>query len=97
MDHYQEDITLEKIASIASMSVNAFCRYFKKRTNRTLIQFLTEIRISHACRIMINQKKKISDISLMCGFNSVTLFNRQFKSIMNMSPREYRLKHNPDY
>jgi AraC-like DNA-binding protein len=96
MDHYQENISLEKIASIAHMSVNAFCRYFKKRTNRTLIQFLTEIKISHACRIMITQRKKISEVSLMCGFNSVSLFNRQFKKIMKISPKEYKLIHNPD-
>ena len=96
MDHYQEHISLNEVASIANMSPNAFCRYFKKRTNRSLIQFLTEIRISQACKIMINQKKKISDISLMCGFRNVSLFNHQFRLIMKMSPMEYIQIHNPE-
>lgn len=93
IDHYQENISLSKVASIANMSPNAFCRYFKKRTGRSFIQFLNEIRISHACKIMIRDQKKISEISLNCGFKSVTLFNRQFKQIMNMTPIKYRNLH----
>jgi AraC-like DNA-binding protein len=93
MDHFQENISLEKVASIANMSPNAFCRYFKKRTNRTLVQLLNEIRISHACKMIMHQKRKISEISVSCGFKSVTLFNRQFKQIMKMNPRKYRNLH----
>jgi len=93
MDHYNENISLTKVASIANMSPNAFCRYFKKRTNRSFIQFLNEIRISHACKIIIHDKKKISEISMSCGFKSLTLFNRQFKQIMKMTPIKYRNLH----
>jgi AraC-like DNA-binding protein len=93
MDHYQENITLGQVAAIANMSPNAFCRYFKKRTNKSLIQFLNEIRISYACKLMIHDKKKISEISMSCGFKSLTLFNRQFRQIMKMNPRKYRNLH----
>jgi AraC-like DNA-binding protein len=93
MDHYQENISLSKVADVANMSPNAFCRYFKKRTNRTLIQFLDEIRIGQACKILIDEKVNISDVSLMSGFNSLTLFNRKFKYLMHMNPREYRNQH----
>jgi transcriptional regulator GlxA family with amidase domain len=93
MDHFQEIITLQKVAAIANMSPNAFCRYFKKRTNKSLIQFLNEIRISYACKLMVHEKKKISEISMSCGFKSATLFNRQFRQIMNMNPRKYRNLH----
>ena len=53
MEHYQESITLDEIAEKANMSKNAFCRYFKKRTNKTFFQFLIEIRIENACKLLL--------------------------------------------
>jgi AraC-like DNA-binding protein len=93
VEHFSENISLEKVSDIAHMSPTAFCRYFKKCTNRTFIEFLNEIRISYSCKIIMNGEMKISEISLICGFQSLTLFNRQFRKIMKMSPMEYRNLH----
>jgi AraC-like DNA-binding protein len=91
MEHFDESIPLETISEVASMTKNAFCKYFKKRTNKTYIQFLTELRIEHACKLL--QQKRDSSISLIAyesGFGNLSNFNRQFKMIKKMSPSQYR-------
>ena len=91
MEHFDESIPLETISEVASMTKNAFCKYFKKRTNKTYIQFLTELRIENACKLL--QQKRDSSISLIAyesGFGNLSNFNRQFKMIKKMSPSQYR-------
>jgi AraC-like DNA-binding protein len=91
MDHFQESISLEEISEEANMSKNAFCRYFKKRTNKTFFQFLIEIRIEHACKLLYkNQEFSISVISELCGFQNIANFNRKFKELKKMTPSDYR-------
>lgn len=92
MENYMEPITLEKISEIANMSKNAFCRYFKKRTNKTFFQFLIEIRIENACKLIFNKPDySISTISELCGFHNTANFNRKFKQIKGVTPSHYRL------
>ena len=91
MEHFDEAISLERISEVASMTKNAFCKYFKKRTNKTYIQFLTELRVEHACKLL--QQRTDTSISLIAyesGFGNLSNFNRQFKMIKKMSPSEYR-------
>lgn len=91
MEQYGEPISLEEISSVANMSRNAFCRYFKKRTNKTFFQFLIEIRIENACKLIINKPElSISLISEECGFNNIANFNRKFKELKGCSPTQYR-------
>ena len=91
MDHFQEPISLEEISEEANMSKNAFCRYFKKRTNKTFFRFLIEIRIEHACKLLYkNRKLSISVISELCGFQNIANFNRKFKELKKMTPSDYR-------
>ena len=91
MDHFQESISLDEISEKANMSKNAFCRYFKKRTNKTFFQFLIEIRIEHACKLLYkNQELSISVISELCGFQNIANFNRKFKELKKMTPSDYR-------
>jgi len=91
IEFYHQNITLEEVAKKANMSKNAFCRYFKKRTNKTFFQFLIEIRIENACKLL-NHKKDLSiaSISELCGFQDIANFNRKFKELKKISPSHYR-------
>ncbi len=90
MQNYNRDITLEEVAAIAFMTPQAFCRYFKKHTGLTFVSFLNEIRINEACKKLINGSyESVSSVAYDCGFNSITNFNRVFKSTIHKSPREY--------
>lgn len=91
MSNYQEAISLEEVAHRANMSKNAFCRYFKKRTNKTFFQFLIEIRIENAGKMLFNDKEMpIALVSELCGFQNISNFNRKFKEIKGVTPKAYR-------
>ncbi|MCF7561254.1 AraC family transcriptional regulator [Sabulilitoribacter multivorans] len=91
MNHFEKDISLQTIADVANMTKNAFCKYFKKRTNKTYFQFLNELRIENACKLLIkNQDLSIAYIAEQSGFNNISNFNRQFKFIKKHSPSKYR-------
>lgn len=95
LKNFQNEITLLDVAQIANMSSAAFCRYFKERTNKTLITFLNEIRVGHACKLLIeNRNMNISEICFDCGFNNLTNFNIQFRKIKNMNPLAFRETYN---
>ena len=88
--NFIEKITLEEIASVACLSVNSFCRYFKYQTNKTYSQFLNEIRIGHACKLLVENKLSVSEICHESGFNNFSNFNRYFKLQTGQSPLEYK-------
>lgn len=91
MDHFNEHISLKEISEKANMSKNAFCRYFKKRTNKTFFQFLIEIRIENACKLLYKEKElSVALISELCGFQNIANFNRKFKELKKMTPTDYR-------
>jgi AraC-like DNA-binding protein len=95
MQHYDKEITLEEVAAQAYMTPQAFCRYFKKHTRYTFISFLNEIRINEACKKLTDgDYDNISTIAYNCGFNSISNFNRVFKSIIGKSPSEYVSEYN---
>ncbi|GAB3257281.1 AraC family transcriptional regulator [Larkinella harenae] len=90
LDHYAENITLNRIADVANITPHAFCKYFKKHTRKTYNTFLNEIRINEACKRIINSNYDgISTIAYSTGFNSATNFNRVFRKTTGMSPRDY--------
>ncbi len=93
MQHFQKEIKLEDIASLAHMSQSAFSRYFKKRTRKTFSTFLTEIRIEHACKLLQQDKLNVSEISYESGFNNLSNFNRQFKTLKKTTPLNYRSRY----
>lgn len=90
LSHYNRKILIEEVAAIANMSVSNFCKYFKNRTQKTYIQFLTDIRISFACHLLIENKKSIQHIATECGFHNISNFNRSFKLLKNQNPLDYR-------
>ncbi len=91
--NYHNEITLENAATIANLSPPAFSRYFKKSANKTFIQFLNEIRVAHACRLLIEEDLPISSIGYTCGYSNVSYFIKQFKTITGFTPLSYRKKY----
>lgn len=94
LNHFREKITLEEIASEAAMTPQAFCRYFKKRTRKTYIEFLNEIRIEEACSLLKNNSEmSITEISERSGFSNISNFHRKFKQQKGMRPLQYQKHH----
>lgn len=92
--HFTQVIRLGDVAREASLSESAFCIYFKKRTKKTFSTFLKEIRIGYACKLLSDSgERNIAQICFDSGFNNVANFNRQFREVTGMSPREYRMKY----
>ena len=92
MNEFAREISIEEVAEIANLTRTSFCRYFKKRTRKTYIDFLLQVRISHACNLLLKHDLTIAEISELCGFNNISNFNRQFKKIKALSPTEFRRK-----
>lgn len=91
MVNFQKDISLGTISSVGAMTKNAFCKYFKKRTNKTYFQFLNELRIEHASKLLIEEKDaSIADIAYQSGFKNISNFNRQFKTIKKANPSRFK-------
>ncbi|MFC6101396.1 AraC family transcriptional regulator [Olivibacter domesticus] len=89
-DHFSQQIKLEDVADIVHMSRHAFCRFFKNRTQRTFMEFVTEVRISHACKLIAEGEKQITCLAYECGFNSLSNFNKLFKEVKGQTPSDYR-------
>ncbi len=95
MENYAENIKLQQIADVAFLTPEAFCRYFKKHTRKTYIDFLNEIRINEACKkIFAGDFDSIASIAYDTGFKSAVSFNRVFKQITGKSPLQYRSEFN---
>ncbi|KPH63751.1 AraC family transcriptional regulator [Pseudoalteromonas porphyrae] len=88
--HYTETLCAEQLAIMAHMSTNHFHRFFKKRMERTLTEFINQLRIGHACKELINTNRSITAISDQCGFKNISNFNRRFLMLKGATPSEYR-------
>ena len=90
MQNFQGKVSLEEAAQISNLSVSAFSRYFKSRVNKPFSDFLTEVRIAHACKLLHESDLNISEISYECGFFTLSNFNKLFRERMRKTPMEYR-------
>jgi AraC-like DNA-binding protein len=90
ISQFQKNIGLQEVASLANMSVPAFCNYFRKCTQKTYINFLNEVRIGYACRLLLNTNYSINDICFESGFQSPQNFNKQFYKLKRVTPSGYR-------
>jgi AraC-like DNA-binding protein len=90
MANFKNDIKLEDVASEANMSPTSFCRYFKNRTNKTVMQFINEIRIGYAHKMLVETQYNVEQICYECGFKNVSNFYEQFQKITGKSPLKYR-------
>jgi AraC-like DNA-binding protein len=89
--NFHKKIQIENVAEIANMSTYAFCKYFKKSTLKTFMSFLSELRICHAKKLLIQKEElAISDVCFDSGFENLSNFNRKFKEMTSMTPKEYR-------
>lgn len=90
IESFTNPISLKEIAELAGMSAPAFCSYFKKSTKKTYFDFLNEVRIGHACKLLIDTDLTILEICYQSGFNTLANFNKQFLRIKQMTPSRYR-------
>lgn len=88
--NFKNQITLDEIASEVSMTVPAFCRYFKKVTGKTFTKLVNEYRVVHATKLLQESQSSITDICYECGFNNFSHFNKLFKEITGKSASKYR-------
>ena len=89
-DNFKNQISLEEVAGLATMTVPSFCRYFKKITNKTFTQFVNEYRITHSLKLLAEQPMSITEICFESGFNNFSYFNKTFKEHTKQSPSQYR-------
>lgn len=92
MKHYKNEIYIEEIASKLNMSVGSFSRYFKHHTRKTFSNYVTEIRISQACQMLIEDRHSVSEIGYMVGFENQSNFYRHFKKYTALTPKEYKAR-----
>ncbi|MBD0777543.1 helix-turn-helix transcriptional regulator [Maribacter sp. ANRC-HE7] len=90
--NFKNQIPLEEVADAVSMTVPAFCRYFKKVTGKTFTKLVNEYRVVHATKLLQESQSSITDICYECGFNSFSHFNKMFKEITGKSASKYRSK-----
>lgn len=90
VENFRKHVSLDKAASIANMTPNAFCKYFKKVTRKTFMETIIEYRLNYAIQQLVQTDKPISEISFESGFGDVSHFYKMFKAKMNLSPLNYR-------
>ena len=91
--NFTKQILLSDVAAIAQMNPTAFSRYFKRIHRKTFSRYIIEIRIGYACKLLIENKVKVSSACYESGFNNISNFNKQFRYIMDMSPSQYIKQH----
>jgi AraC-like DNA-binding protein len=89
IQNFRKPIELSQIADLTNLSNAAFCRYFKIRTRKSYFQYLTEVRIGYACRLLSENETDIGQIAFESGYNNLSNFNKQFKKLMQITPTEY--------
>lgn len=88
--NFREDVVLDDIASKLGFNTSALCRHYKRRVQKSIIESLQEIRIGFACKLLINSALSISQIAFECGYKNIANFNRQFRTLMKLTPTEYK-------
>jgi AraC-like DNA-binding protein len=89
--HFNRHISLEEMAARCNLTPQSFCRFFKKRTQKTFVDFLNEFRISHARKLLAeNEDMSISEIAYICGFNNISYFIKAFKAATGITPRQHK-------
>ena len=90
MNHFQSQISLEEVADEVNMNKSSFCRYFKKAAEKNFSNYLNEIRIGYACKLLqADTNRKIAEICYESGFNNLSNFNQKFKQQTGLTPSAY--------
>jgi AraC-like DNA-binding protein len=88
--NYKRDIVLSEIAAIVNMTPTSFCRMFKLKTKKNFVEYLNEIRISNACKLLIETDKSMSEIAYECGYKTASNFNKLFKKFKGITPTDFK-------
>ena len=86
----EQELRLSEVAQLVHLSEGAFSRFFRTHTGKTFPEFVNELRIGRACRLLTESEKNITEVAFECGFTNLSNFNRQFLRFKAVSPREYR-------
>ena len=89
LKNFMKKIELKEVAAITRLIPNSFCRYFKTRTGKTYNQFLLEIRIGYACKLLLDNTQSVKQVCFESGFNNFSCFHKSFKSITGYTPQGY--------
>jgi AraC-like DNA-binding protein len=89
-DNFQRKIKQSEIAEIAGMTSNSFCRFFKNHTGKTYSDFITDIRVGYACKLLISDKMSVKEVCFDSGFNSFSCFHEYFKKLTGKTPQGYQ-------
>ena len=89
-ENFRTEITLEQAASVSGLQMHSFCRFFKQLTHHTFSDFLNEVRIGFACKLLQQSDLPVTQVAYECGYSNISYFNRTFKKIHGISPRDYR-------
>jgi len=100
-ENFDSKIALQDIAVLVNMTIPALCRFFKRSTGKTIIQFVNDYRIAHSCKLITNGNDSIANIAFESGFQNISNFNRAFRKTTGMSPSDFRNQrrsvYNPEY
>jgi AraC-like DNA-binding protein len=90
IEHFAEKVQIAEVASLCNMTPTSFSRYFKSRVNKSFSDFLQDIRIDHACKMLQREKMSIAQVAYECGYQTLSNFNQQFRKITGQSPLQYK-------
>jgi AraC-like DNA-binding protein len=88
MAHFRNEISLDQLSSEVNMTKTSFCRFFKKRTNKSFVQYVNEIRVGYACKLLLTEKYNIAEAAYESGFENISNFNKQFLKIKKSTPSQ---------
>lgn len=90
LEHLSQKLTIDQMANITHMVPQSFCRWFKKHSGHSFVSFLNLSRIERVCQLLLTSSDSIQDIAFNCGFETLSHFNRTFKTLKGCNPRTYR-------
>ncbi|MFM8803319.1 MAG: helix-turn-helix domain-containing protein, partial [Planctomycetia bacterium] len=93
LQHLDRPLSLAEVASVADLSPAGFSRFFRRMTGRTFVGWGHEVRIGHACRMLVHTDRSVLDIAIASGFANLSNFNRVFRRLRSRTPREFRRQH----
>jgi AraC-like DNA-binding protein len=89
MNNFKNEISINEVADFVNLSPNSFSRYFSQRTRKSFVNFVNEVRLNHATKLLQENTKSVAEICFECGFNNLSNFNRQFKNKYQINPLAY--------
>lgn len=92
-ENLTQSISLENAAALIGISPKSFSYFFKKNTGQSFVQYVTQLRVGLACKLLINTDKSIVDVCYASGFNNLSNFNRRFRTLRGMPPKRFRTQH----